>query len=113
MPQPSALLSSMPFAVETAIKRLGKNLRTARLRRNLSLAEVAEKLGVSRYVVAHAENGKASTSVAIYAGLLWTYGLLDQFSALADPAEDKEGMALSLANDRSHARRVEAIDNDF
>ena len=113
MPHPSPLLSSMPFAVETAIKQLGRNLRTARLRRNLSQAEVAEKLGVSRYVVAHAESGKASTSVAVYAGLLWTYGLLDPFSALADPAEDKEGMALSLANDRSNARRVEALDNDF
>lgn len=113
MPQPSALLSAMPHAVETAIEQLGKNLRTARLRRNMSLAEVAEKLGVSRYVVAHAERGKASTSIAVYTGLIWTYGLLDQFSVLADPAEDKEGMALSLANDRSHARPIKALDNDF
>src|SRR5262245_60891719 len=113
MPRRANSLSSMPFAVESAIKQLGLNLRTARLRRNLSLVEVAEKLGVSRYVIAHAESGKTSTSVAVYTGLLWTYGLLDQFAALADPSEDKEGLALSLANDRSHARRVETLDNDF
>jgi transcriptional regulator with XRE-family HTH domain len=106
-------LSATPFAVETAIKRLGTNLRTARLRRNLTLVQVAQKLGVSRYVVAHAEAGKPTTSLAVYAGLLWAYGLLDQFADLADPAKDKEGLALSLANDRSHARRREALDNDF
>ena len=113
MRRPSALISAMPFAVETAIKQLGTNLRIARLRRNLTLDEVARKLGVSRYVVAHAERGKPSTSLAVYAGLLWTYALLDQFAELADPAKDSEGLALSLANQRSHARRVEALDNDF
>jgi transcriptional regulator with XRE-family HTH domain len=111
--RPSALIVSMPFAVETAIKRLGTNLRTARLRRNLALQEVAERLGVSRYVIAHAERGKPSTSIAVYVGLLWTYGLLEHLYPLADPAEDKEGLALSLANQRSNARRVEELDNDF
>jgi len=113
MPRPSGLTVSMPFEVETAIRRLGTNLRIARLRRNLTLEEVAERLGASRYVVAHAEGGKPTTSIAVYVGLLWAYGLLDQFSSLADPAEDKEGLALSLAKGRSNARRVEALDNDF
>jgi transcriptional regulator with XRE-family HTH domain len=113
MRRSSTLLTATPFAVETAIRRLGANLRTARLRRNLTLVEVAEKLGVSRYVIAHAEAGKPSTSLAVYAGLLWAYGLIDRFAEVADPAEDKEGLALSLANERSHARRTEAMDNDF
>jgi transcriptional regulator with XRE-family HTH domain len=103
----------MPFEVERALKRLGANLRTARLRRNLTLEEVAEKLGVSRYVIAHAEGGKPTTAIAIYIGLLWTYGLLDQFGQLADPSEDKEGLALSIAKQRSKARRVEELNNDF
>ncbi len=113
MPRPTALTVSMPFDVERAIKRIGTNLRTARLRRNLTLQEVAEKLGVSRYVIAHAEGGKPTTSIAVYVGLLWTYGLLDQLYPLADPAEDKEGLAMSLASQRINARRVEDLDNDF
>jgi transcriptional regulator with XRE-family HTH domain len=104
---------STPFEVEIAIKRLGTNLRTARLRRNLTLEEVAQKLGATRQVVARAESGKASTPTAVYVGLLWVYGLLDQFSGIADPAQDQEGLALSLAHQRSHARRVEERDNDF
>jgi transcriptional regulator with XRE-family HTH domain len=113
MPRPTALTTSTPFDVEKTIKRLGTNLRTARLRRNLTHQEVAQKLGVSRYVVAHAEGGKPSTSIAIYLGLLWTYGLLDQLDPVADPSEDEEGLALSLASQRSRARRVENLDNDF
>lgn len=113
MARSSSLKVSIPFAVEAAIKQLGTNLRTARLRRNLSMQEVASKLGVSRYAVSHAESGKVTTPFAVYVGLFWAYGLLEQFSGLADPAGDKEGLALSLANDRMHARRVEALDNDF
>jgi len=113
MPRRNALSASTPFEVETAIKRLGKNLRTARLRRNLTLEEVAQKLGATRQVLGRAETGNASTPMAVYVGLLWTYGLLEQFFELADPAEDKEGLALSLAHQRSHARRVEELDNDF
>jgi ribosome-binding protein aMBF1 (putative translation factor) len=113
MARRNALTASVPFEVESTIKRLGTNLRTARLRRNLTLEEVAEKLGAGRHVIARAETGKASTPIAVYVGLLWTYGLLNQCSVLADPAEDKEGLALSLASQRSHARRVEDLDNDF
>ena len=113
MSRRNALTASTPFDVERAIKGLGANLRVARLRRNLTLAEVAEKIGVSRYVVAHAESGKVSTAIAVYSGLLWTYGLLDQFTELADPAKDREGLALSLAHERTNARRTDALDNDF
>lgn len=113
MRRKSPLISTMPSIVEMSIQHLGINLRTARLRRNMSLEEVASRLGVSRYVVSHAEAGKASTSIAVYVGLLWVYGLMDHFSAVADPAQDKEGMSLSLANDRLHARRAESLNNDF
>jgi transcriptional regulator with XRE-family HTH domain len=109
----NSLSESIPFEVETAIKRLGVNLRTARLRRNLTLEEVAQKLGASRQVISRAETGRASTPVAVYVGLLWAYGLLNQFTILADPAEDKEGLALALAHQRSNARRVEELNNDF
>lgn len=39
------LLAAPPYPVEQALKSLGSNLRTARLRRNLSLEDVAAKIG--------------------------------------------------------------------
>jgi transcriptional regulator with XRE-family HTH domain len=113
MSRRNVLSASTPFEVELAIKRLGTNLRTARLRRNLTLEEVAEKLGASRQVISRAEAGSANTPTAVFVGLLWTYGLLSQFTDLADPALDKEGLALSLAHQRSYARHVEELNNDF
>jgi len=107
------LVTAPPHAVESALKRMGANLRTARLRRGLSTREVGEKIGVGRFTVADAERGKPSTAVAVYVGLLWALGLIDQLSTFADPAEDKEGLALAMSRERKRARAKETLDNDF
>jgi transcriptional regulator with XRE-family HTH domain len=107
------LTEAPPFAVETAIKTLGANLRTARLRRNVTMAELAAKLGVNRHVIADAENGKATTGIAVYVGMLWAMNLLGQFEGVADPAADEEGLALSLADRRARASGRGGLNNDF
>ena len=107
------LTTATPYAVEQAIKRLGANLRTARLRRNLTIEDVAQKIGTGPRPVMDAERGKASTGIAVYVALLWTYGLLGPFGDVADPARDEEGQALALGSERSRARSTEELDNDF
>jgi len=107
------LLSTPPYEVETALKRLGADLRTARLRRNTTLAGVAERIGASREVVGEAERGKPSTSVAVYAALLWSYGLVDRLGAIADPTTDREGQSLASLRERRHARAPQSLDDDF
>ena len=105
------LLAAIPYQIEQSLRKLGANLKTARLRRNLTLQDAAQKIGTSRFAVADAEKGKPSTAVAVYAALLWAYGLLDQLSDLADPLQDAEGTALSLRRER--ARHRTRLDNDF
>lgn len=107
------LLNTPPYEVEAALKGLGVNLRTARLRRNFTLAEVAQKVGASREVIAQAEHGKPSTSAAVYAALLWTYGFVDRLAGLADPATDEEGLRLESRRGRRHARPPRVLDDDF
>jgi len=107
------LTKAPPYAVEDAIRRLGANLRTARLRRNLTIEEVAQKIGTGPRAVMDAEKGKPSTGVAVYTALLWTYDLLGPFADLADPARDQEGMALERASGRVRARSAGDLDNDF
>lgn len=113
MTRPNPLSNAPPYAVQRAIAALGKNLKTARLRRNLSLADVAEKIGTSRRVIADAEAGKPTTGIAVYTALLWAYDLVEQLRALADPLSDREGLTLARKRERVHARRGEALDNDF
>ncbi|MEN8174673.1 MAG: helix-turn-helix transcriptional regulator [Pseudomonadota bacterium] len=102
-----------PYPVEQAIKRLGANLRTARLRRNLTINEVAEKIGTGPRAVMDAEKGKPSTGMVVYTALLWTYDLLGPMSVLADPAKDEEGLSLELSEGRVRARMKEELDSDF
>jgi transcriptional regulator with XRE-family HTH domain len=109
----SLLLTALPFPVEQSLKRLGADLRKARLRRNLSLATVAEKIGAHRRVIADAESGKPSTGIAIYAALLWTFGLLPQLDDVAAPERDQEGITLSDLRERTRARQAGGLDDDF
>ena len=107
------LIAAPPYPVEQAIKRLGSNLRSARLRRNLTIEEVAQKIGTGPRAVADAEKGKPSTGIVVYAALLWAYDLLAPFSDLAGPAKDEEGLALSASRERIRARDREELDSDF
>ncbi len=107
------LTTAPPYEVEQAIARLGRDLRTARLRRNLTIDDVANKIGTGPRAVMDAEKGKLSTGIAVYAALLWTYDLLRPFSALADPLADSEGLALDQLSGRERASRGKGLDNDF
>lgn len=113
MARTNTLTSTPPYAVETAIKGLGRNLRTARLRRNLTIEEVGKKIGTGPRAVADAEKGKVTTAVAVYAALLWVYDLMGPWSELADPSGDREGLALSEGRERARSRSGKALDNDF
>ena len=107
------LMQAPPYDVETALRHLGANLRTARLRRNLTIAEMAEKIGTGPRAVTDAEKGKVGTGIGTYAALLWVVGLLDQLEAVADPEHDEEGQLLARFKERKRASKVRDLDNDF
>jgi DNA-binding XRE family transcriptional regulator len=109
----NVLLGAPPYQVEVALKKLGADLKIARLRRSLTSAEAAHKIGTSRFTVADAEKGKPSTNVAAYAALLWAYGLIDRLTDLADPSKDEEGMRLALLREPERARHRGKLSNDF
>lgn len=113
MPKPTAINTAPPAAVETALERLGRNIRIARLRRLLTQAQLAEHIGVSRFVVAAMEQGKPSTSVAAYVGALWALGLLEDLLPVADPSADAHGVALERARAPKRARSRQTLDDDF
>lgn len=109
----NTLIQAPPYPVERTIKRLGANLRTARLRRNLTIEEIGEKIGTGPRAVSDAEKGKVSTGIAVYTALLWAYDLLGPMSELADPVLDVEGLSLSLSKERTRARAKDELDDDF
>ena len=117
MSRKNQLLETPPYAVEQRLKKLGTDLRTARVRRKLTVAEVAHKIGTGIRAVSDAEKGKVSTGIGIYLALLWAYDLLEQMNKVADPVYDTEGQRLSLSREKVRVRHSLAlsgdIDNDF
>jgi transcriptional regulator with XRE-family HTH domain len=113
MAKQNQLTAVPPFAVEQSIKTLGLNLRTARLRRHLTIHDLSQKLGVGYRAIADAEKGKPTTSMVVYVALLWALGLLDQLNDVADPAKDKEGLILALSREPLRSSHRTDIDNDF
>ena len=107
------LLSAPPYPVEQGLKRLGENLRRARLRRNLTIQNVATRIGTGPRAVMDAEKGKPSTGIVVYAAALWVFDLLPQLEQLAEPLTDREGLALEAAKGRKRARTSHGLDNEF
>ena len=113
MPQNSFLTKSPPYAVDDTIKKLGRNLRTARLRRNMTIAEASERIGAGVRSVRDAEHGKTTTAVAVYFALMWLYDLLPAQYGLADPDSDTEGKRLAGLREPKRAYSGKGMDNDF
>jgi len=113
MAQPSSIVQQPPAALEQALIRLGGHIRTARLRRNWRLEDLAARMGVSRFTVADVEKGKPGTSAAAYLGALWALGLLEQLNPVAHPDHDSVGKALEAARAPRLARRSALLDDDF
>jgi transcriptional regulator with XRE-family HTH domain len=107
------LLEAPPYPVEQALKRLGENLRVARIRRNYTIRDVAEKIGTGPRAVRDAESGKTSTGIGVYAALLWAYDLLEPLQDLANPAKDEQGLTYVAAKEKTRARKSKGLDSDF
>lgn len=62
---------------------LGENIKLARLRRNLSIRLVAERVGVSINTITSLEKGLSGVSIGVLANVLHTIGLAEDIKLLA------------------------------
>ncbi len=74
------------------MRELGNRIRTARLRRRLSQAELAASLYVTRKTLARLENGDPGVSLAVFATALFAFGLHGQLDELVTPQSDVIGL---------------------
>jgi transcriptional regulator with XRE-family HTH domain len=89
------LPAPFPLPVQHGLRRLGRELRAARLRRRLPVAVLAERAAISRVTLAKVEKGEPGVSMGIYAKVLFVLGMLDRLAGLADLREDGLGLALA------------------
>jgi DNA-binding XRE family transcriptional regulator len=84
----------VPVPVRRALRKLGQDIRDARLRRRIPTAILAQRASISRTTLYKVENGDLHVSMCIYATILFVLGMIDRISNLADPIEDILGRHL-------------------
>lgn len=93
----------LPRKLSQKMQTVGEQIRLARLRRNLSMAQVAERATCSPLTVARVEKGFPTVAIGIYLRVLYALQLEDDILWLA--REDEMGRALQ---DLSLKRRERA-----
>jgi transcriptional regulator with XRE-family HTH domain len=83
-----------PLPVTRTLRKLGHDIREARLRRRIPVAIVAERALISRTTLSKVEKGDPGVSVATYATVLFALGMADRLADVADPRHDTVGREL-------------------
>ncbi|HLN22445.1 MAG TPA: helix-turn-helix domain-containing protein [Patescibacteria group bacterium] len=91
------------LAAKRAIRKIGDDLRKARLRRRLPMEVVATRAFVSRGTLARVEKGDPAVSFGIYASVMQALGLIGPLGDVL--ADDPVGAELA---DEQLPKRVRA-----
>ena len=88
--------TKLPRKLEQKMQTVGEQIRLARLRRNLSIAQVAERATCSPLTVSRIEKGVPTVAIGIYLRVLYALQLDDDILSLAK--DDELGRALQDMN---------------
>lgn len=77
-----------------AVRRLGRDVRSARLRRGIAIADLAVRAGTSPSTVARLEKGDPGVAIGTLADILVVLGLVERLADLIDIRKDDLGLAL-------------------
>ncbi|WP_273164973.1 helix-turn-helix domain-containing protein [Hoylesella saccharolytica] len=92
----------LPRQLEQKMQIVGEQIRLARLRRNLSIAQISERATCSTLTVARIEKGISTVAIGIYLRVLYALQLDDDILWLAK--EDALGNALQNINLKKRER---------
>jgi transcriptional regulator with XRE-family HTH domain len=79
----------------SVLTRLGKDLRAARLRRGMAIADLAVRAGTSTSTIIRLEKGEAGVGIGTLANVLVVFGLNERLADLLYLRHDELGLALS------------------
>ena len=103
----------LPIPVQSAIKKLGHDIRDARRRRRIQTSVMAERAMISRGTLNKIEQGDAGVSIANYGVILFILGMLDRLRSIADIQYDSVGQSLDEERLPQRIRHSKIKDGDF
>lgn len=90
----SQLNSMVPIPVTRALRKLGQDIRDARLRRRIPTAVMAERASISRTTLNKIEKGTPGVALGHYATVMFVLGMVERLADLADVRTDAVGLEL-------------------
>jgi len=81
-----------PKAAFQPIVKLGENVRIARKRRGLRIADLAQAAGCSQDTLRRLESGDPGISLGVLARVAAAIGCAQELASVMDPAKDLEGL---------------------
>lgn len=75
--------TKLPRKLEQKMQLVGEQIRLARLRRDLSIAQIAERATCSQLTVSRVEKGTPTVAIGIYLRILYALNLEDDILSLA------------------------------
>lgn len=107
----------------SALKQLANDLRNARLRRGISVADLAVRAGTSASTITRLEKGDSGVGIGTLCDVLVVFGLIDRLADLIDARKDDLGMALdaerlprrgrsSIGTRRAGSRQSQSLGNE-
>ncbi len=82
------------LSARRALGSLGANIRTARLKRRISVRGFAERVGVSERTIMRLEKGDDGVSIGTLAMACLVLGEIDRIAEFLDAASDDTGLLL-------------------
>jgi transcriptional regulator with XRE-family HTH domain len=115
MARNSASRPGLPMAVTMAVETVGEQIRLARKKRGMTMAEMADRMFVTRKTLQRLENGEPSVGFGVVASALFVLGLEADLVKLAEPSTDHVGAVIEKeAFDRKkRVRKKKTVDMDF
>ncbi|HDR14351.1 MAG TPA: helix-turn-helix domain-containing protein [Desulfobacteraceae bacterium] len=93
------------ISVRRGLRKLGDDLKKARIRRRLTMALVAERAGISRETLSKIQKGDPTVAVGSYAMVIMALGMGTEWLDVADIRNDTWGQIIA---DEDLPKRVRA-----
>ena len=102
----STMATRLPRRLEENMKIVGEQIKLARLRRNLSRAQVAERAMCSELTEARVEKGSPTVAIGTYLRILYALQLEDDILLIAkDDIIGRELQDISLINRKRASKK--------
>lgn len=105
--------SFMLDGVADLLKQVGENIKIARVRRGITIRELANRVHVDERTISRMEKGDSSINFKNLITVLAVLGISESIGELANPIHDEVGKALELKNKPQRVRSKDKLSDDF